>query len=326
LQGKNTAWLIIRRKKRMEKMYIIGENIHIISEKVKEALANRDAKFFQDLAVRQVEAGAQALDLNLGPRKKDGEEVFPWMVDAVEAVVDVPLSFDSTNLLGIEAGLKKVTKAQPIINSTSAEPERLEKVPLLAKQYNARLIALTMGTSGIPIAADERVNIAVETLIPRMMEIDYPMENLIIDPLVLTVSGCQEYCPHLIEAVRTLQYAWDPPPNISVGLSNVSNAVPNENRPLINRVYGAMLMGVGLQMMIANPMDIEQQETIRIIEERDESTAVGRLYLKIADRIAAMEEPQFDDVDPSDPEQMAIWKTVQILLNKVIYADGYLNQ
>ncbi|OQY92084.1 MAG: hypothetical protein B6D39_05250 [Anaerolineae bacterium UTCFX2] len=326
MQGKNTAWLIIRRKKRMEKMYIIGENIHIISEKVKEALANRDAKFFQDLAVRQVEAGAQALDLNLGPRKKDGEEVFPWMVDAVEAVVDVPLSFDSTNLLGIEAGLKKVTKAQPIINSTSAEPERLEKVPLLAKQYNARLIALTMGTSGIPIAADERVNIAVETLIPRMMEIDYPMENLIIDPLVLTVSGCQEYCPHLIEAVRTLQYAWDPPPNISVGLSNVSNAVPNENRPLINRVYGAMLMGVGLQMMIANPMDIEQQETIRIIEERDESTAVGRLYLKIADRIAAMEEPQFDDVDPSDPEQMAIWKTVQILLNKVIYADGYLNQ
>lgn len=307
-------------------MYIIGENIHIISEKVKEALTARDAKFFQDLAVRQVEAGAQALDLNLGPRKKDGEEVFPWMVETVEAVVDVPLSFDSTNLVGIEAGLKKVTKAQPIINSTSAEPERLEKVPLVAKQYNARLIALTMGSSGIPVAADERVNIAVEILIPRMMEIDYAMENLIIDPLVLTVSGCQEYCPQLIEAVRTLQYAWDPSPNISVGLSNVSNAVPHENRPLINRVYSAMLMGVGLQMMIANPMDEEQKETIRIIEERDESTAVGRLYLKIADRIAAMEEPQFEDVDPSDAEQMAIWKTVQILLNKVIYADGYLNQ
>ena len=73
------------------------------------------------------------------------------MVETVEAVVDVPLSFDSTNLTGIEAGLKKITKAQPIINSTSAEPERLEKVPLLAKKYNARLIALTMGTSGIPV-------------------------------------------------------------------------------------------------------------------------------------------------------------------------------
>ncbi len=307
-------------------MYIIGENIHIISEKVKEALKEKDAKFFQELAVRQVEAGAQALDLNMGPRKKDWEEIFPWMVETVEAVVDVPLSFDSTNLLGIEAGLKKITKAQPIINSTSAEAERLEKVPLIAKQYNARLIALTMGKSGIPVAADERVNIALESLIPRMLEIDYPMTDLIIDPLVLTVSGCQEYCPHLIETVRTLQFAWDPPPAISVGLSNVSNAVPKENRALINRVYCAMLMGVGLQMMIADPFDDKLKETVRIIEGRDEGTPVGRLYLKIADRIAAMEEPSVEDADLGDPEQDAIWKTVQILLNKVIYADAYLGQ
>jgi 5-methyltetrahydrofolate--homocysteine methyltransferase len=307
-------------------MYIIGENIHIISEKVKVALKERDAKFFQELADKQVEGGASALDINLGPRKKDWEEVFPWMVETVEAVADVPLSFDSTNIMGIEAGLKKVTKAQPIINSTSAEPERLEKVPLLAKEYNTKLIALTMGSGGIPIAADERVTIALEQLIPRMLEIDYPMENLIIDPLVLTVSGCQEFCPHLLEAVRTLQYAWDPPPAISVGLSNVSNAVPHENRALINQVYCAMLMGVGLNMMIADPMDEELKETIRIIETDDSSTPVGRLYLKIAERIANMEEPSIDDVDISDPKQENIWKTVQVLLNKVIYADSYLQQ
>jgi 5-methyltetrahydrofolate corrinoid/iron sulfur protein methyltransferase len=307
-------------------MYLIGENIHIISQKVKDALAARDAHFFQELAVQQVEAGAQALDLNLGPRKKDWEEVFPWMVTTVEAVVDVPLSFDSTNILGIEAGLKKITKAQPIINSTSAEPERLEKVPLLAKQYNARLIALTMGKSGIPVKADERVNIALETLIPRMLEIDFPITDLIIDPLVLTVSGCQEYCPELIEAVRTLQFAWDPPPAISVGLSNVSNAVPAENRSLINRVYCAMLMGAGLQMMIANPLEQELKDVIHIIENRDGSTRVGQLYLKIYDRIAEMEEPQIEDVDMSDPEQVAIWKTTQVLLNKVIYADSFLEQ
>jgi 5-methyltetrahydrofolate corrinoid/iron sulfur protein methyltransferase len=307
-------------------MYIIGENIHIISSKVKDALRDRDARFFQALAVRQVEAGAQALDLNLGPRKKDGQEVFPWMVETVEAVVDVPLSFDSTNLDGIEAGLRKITKAQPIINSTSAEAERLEKVPLVAKAYNARLIALTMGKSGIPVSADERVNIALEQLIPRALEIDFPISDLIIDPLVLTVSGCQEYCPELIEAVRTLQFAWDPPPPVSVGLSNVSNAVPAEIRPLINRVYCAMLMGAGLQMMIADPFDAELKETVRIIEDRDGSTPVGELYLKIHDRIAAMEEPSATDVDPRDPEQVAIWQTVQILQNKVIYADSYLQQ
>src|SRR5512136_2513583 len=299
-------------------MYIIGKNIHILSDKVKEAIKVKDAKFFQELAVKQVEAGAHALDLNLGPRKADWMDMFPWIVQTVEAVVDVPLSIDTINMLGLEAALKTVTKAQPIINSVSDEPERLEKVPLLAKQYNARLIALTMSTSGVPVTADERVNIAIEKLIPRMVEIDYPMKDLIIDPLVLTVSGCQQYCPHLIEAIRTLQVAWDPAPTISVGLSNVSNAVPNENRPLINRVYCAMLMGVGLQMMIANPMDCEQKEVIRAIEQRDDRIPLNRLYIKIADRVGAMEEPQLEDFDLKDPDQLAIWKTVQILLNKVI--------
>jgi 5-methyltetrahydrofolate corrinoid/iron sulfur protein methyltransferase len=307
-------------------MLIIGENIHIISPKVKKALKEKDGKFFQELAAKQADAGAWAIDLNLGPRKRDWEEVFPWIVKEVEKVTDLPISLDSTNLNGIEAGLKVITKAQPIINSTSAEPERLEKVPLVAKKYNAKLIALTMGRSGIPVSADERVAIALETLIPRMLEIDYPVEDLIIDPLVLTVSGCQEFCPELIEAVRTIPYAWDPAPGISIGLSNVSNAVPEKNRPLINQVYCAMIMGAGLNMMIADPLDKGLQETIRIIENRDESMSVGKLYLKIHDRIASMEEPQAEDVDFGDPDQVKIWKTVQILLNKVIYADSYLQQ
>ena len=67
-------------------MYIIGENIHIISASVKEAIKERNGRFFQDLADRQVEAGADALDLNLGPRKADGEEIFPWMVGLMEEV------------------------------------------------------------------------------------------------------------------------------------------------------------------------------------------------------------------------------------------------
>jgi 5-methyltetrahydrofolate corrinoid/iron sulfur protein methyltransferase len=307
-------------------MYIIGENIHIMSDKVKAGIKERDAGFFQKLAVAQIEAGAQAVDINLGPRKKDWEEIFPWMVKTVEAVTDVPLVLDSTNLLGIEAGLKVISKAQPMINSTSAEEERLEAVPLIAKKYNAKLVALTMAKSGIPISADERVSLVIEKLIPRALEIDFPVEDLIIDPLALTVSGCQEYAPELLEAVRTLQVVWDPPPAISVGLSNVSNAVPDENRSLINRVYCAMLMGVGLQMIIADPFDAEQNEVIRVIENRDDSTPVGKLYLTISDRIAAMEEPSIDDVDMADPEQAAIWKTVQVLLNKVIYADSYLQQ
>ncbi len=304
-------------------MYIIGENIHILSPRVKEAVANRDRRFFQDSAVRQVEAGASIIDLNIGPQKKAGHEILPWMVEAVQEVVDVPLCLDTTNLAAIEEACK-IVKQQPIINSTSAEEERLEKVPLVAAKYNARLIALTMEASGIPVSAEARVNIAIEKLIPRAEEVGIPVTDLLVDPLVLTVSGCQQYVPECIEAVRILQVAGDPPPGVNVGLSNVSNQVPAEMRPLINRVYCVMLMGVGLNTMIADPFDKKLREFIRIIEQRDDSSSLGRLLLALYDATACGEALSQDAVDLNDPEQVDIWKTVQILLNKVIYADSYL--
>jgi 5-methyltetrahydrofolate corrinoid/iron sulfur protein methyltransferase len=304
-------------------MKIIGENIHIISPRVKEAVAERNIKFFQDLAVQQVEAGADVLDLNIGPQKKAGHEIMPWLVKGVQEVVDVPLSLDTTNLTAIEEGLK-VAKTQCIINSVSAEEERLAVVPPLAKKYNAKLIALTMGKGGIPVSAEERVNIALEKLIPTAMENDMPMEDLLIDPLVLTVSGCQEYCPECVEAVRILKVAGDPPPMTNVGLSNVSNAVPHEMRPLINRTYSVMLMAVETDYFIADPLDEQQREFIRIVNERDDSTGVGKLVLTLHDKTVAMEKLAADDVDMNDPEQVNIFKTVQILYNDIIYTDSYL--
>jgi cobalamin-dependent methionine synthase I len=305
-------------------MYIIGENIHIVAPKVKKAVAERDEKFFQDLAVKMVDAGADAVDLNVGPQKKHGHEILPWLVETVEEVVDVPLVFDTTNLKAIEAACETVSKAQPIINSTDAREERLATVPAVAKKFNTRLVALTMAEGMIPVGADERVSIALETLIPHMLEIDFPINDLIIDPLVLTVSGCQEYCPECIEAVRTLKFAWDPPPLTNGGLSNVSNAVPHEMRSLLNQTYMVMLMGAGIDMVIADPLDEELMEWIRIVEERDDSTTLNQLLLKLHDRVEAMEELQPEDVDMSDPMQADIWKTVQVLLNKVIYTDSYL--
>ncbi len=304
-------------------MQIIGENIHIISPRVKAALAERDLRFFQELAVKQVEAGASVLDLNIGPQKKAGAEIMPWLVEGIQQVVDVPLSLDTTNLAAIEAGLK-VAKNQCIVNSTSAEEERLATVPPLVKEYQAKLIALTMGKSGIPVSAEERVNIALESLIPRALELDIPMEDLLIDPLVLTVSGCQEYCPECVEAVRILKFAGDPPPMTNVGLSNVSNAVPREMRPLLNRTYGVMLLAAGVDYMIADPLDCELREFIRIVEERDGSTALGRLILCLHDKTAAGEKLYVQDIDLTDPLQTEVFKTAQILYNDVIYTESYL--
>jgi len=79
-------------------------------------------------------------------------------------------------------------------------------------------------------------------------------------------------------------------------------------------------------MMIADPFDEKQNEVIRVIEERDESTALGKLYLKLHDATEAMGEITKADIDENDPEQVAVWKSVQVLLNKVIYADSFLEQ
>lgn len=305
-------------------MYKIGENIHIVSPKVKEALAERNGGFFVDLARKQKDAGADVIDLNIGPRKKDGPEVVEWLVECMqEAVPGMTISFDTTNLAAIEAGLKKVG-SNAIVNSTSAEEERLENVPPLAAKYEAKLIALCLEKSGIPVSADARIGIAMEKLIPRAEELGIPMENLLIDPLILTVSGCQEYVPEAVETVRMLKMLMDPPPMTVVGLSNVSNAVPHELRPLINQVYIVMLMAAGLDAAILDPLDEQLMEVIRIVEKRDDSTPAGALYLKLYDAVSAMEELTPDQVDMTDPKQVEIWKTVQILLNKVIYADSYL--
>jgi 5-methyltetrahydrofolate corrinoid/iron sulfur protein methyltransferase len=305
-------------------MYKIGENIHIISPKVKEALAERNGAFFVDLARKQKEAGADAIDLNIGPRKKDGPEVVEWLVDCMqEAVPGTTISFDTTNLAAIETGLK-LWGSDAIINSTSAEPERLENVPPLAAEYGAKIIALCMEKSGIPVGADARVGIAMEYLIPRAEELGIPMENLLVDPLVLTVSGCQEYVPEAIEAVRMIKMVADPAPMTVVGLSNVGNQVPYEMRPLLNRVYMVMLMAAGLDAAIVDPLDEKLNEAINTVQARDDSTPVKTLYLKLHDAVAAMEELQPEDVDMDDPEQAEIWKTVQVLLNKVIYTDAYL--
>lgn len=303
-------------------MFKIGEEIQIISTRVRKAIEERDKEPIQQLASQQVEAGADALEVNIGPQKKGGPEVMEWMVDTIQEVVDVPLCLDTTNLAAMEAGLKRV-RQQAIVNSTSAEPTRLQDVPPLAAKYEAKLIALTMGKS-IPVEADARVTIALEQLMPRIMEVGMPMDQILMDPLILTVSGMQAYCPEAIETIRFLKQISDPPPLTVVGLSNVSNGVPKENRSLINATYAVMLLAAGLDAAIVDARDERLKDWVRIVEERDDSTHLGQLLVNLYDAVAAMEDLDPDLVDMEDPQQASIYKTVQILQNKIIYADGYL--
>src|SRR4030067_2949715 len=123
-------------------------------------------------------------------------------------------------------------------------------------------------------------------------------------------------------AVRMLKMVADPPPLTVVGLSNVSNQVPPDMRSLLNRVYLVMLMAVGLDAAILDPLDRELMGVLEAAQGRDDSTPVHALYLKLLAVTAGGGALEPDQVDMKDPEQIAIWQTVQVLLNKATHTDS----
>jgi len=184
-------------------MKIIGENIHIISKAIREAVENRDKAFIQNLAKQQMDGGAAFIDLNIGPRKKDGVEVMQWMVETVNEVTDLPLSLDTTNAAAMEAGLK-LCPPKTIINSTNANPERMQVLMPMAAKYDAMLICLTLRATGLPATADERAEIAAADMMMAAAEHGLPMENIIFDPLCMTVNGTQSHGPEVIKACQVI--------------------------------------------------------------------------------------------------------------------------
>jgi 5-methyltetrahydrofolate corrinoid/iron sulfur protein methyltransferase len=302
----------------------IGERIQIINMNVRAAIEGRDKAFIQDLAKKQVECGAKILDLNIGPQKKAGPEVMDWLVNTVQEVVDVPLSLDTTNAEAIQVGLN-LCKQKPIINSTNADPARMSVLFPLAAKYDVNIITLTLRATGLPVSADSRVGILVEDLLPAAEEAGVNPQNIYVDPLAMTVNGTQEHAPEVVNATFVTRQMMDPPLHMTCGLSNVSNGAPEDVRPVLNRVYLVMLMGAGMDSVILDPFDKKLMDTIALLENRDDSTALGKVYLALYDACATGEEFDPSIVDMSDPEQAEVAKTVKILQNKVIYAHNYLN-
>ena len=301
----------------------IGERIQIINMNVRAAIEGRDKAFIQDLAKKQVECGAKILDLNIGPQKKAGPEVMDWLVNTVQEVVDVPLSLDTTNAEAIQVGLK-LCKQKPIINSTNADPARMSVLFPLAAKYDVNIITLTLRATGLPVSADSRVGILVEDLLPAADEAGVNPQNIYVDPLAMTVNGTQEHAPEVVSATFVTRQMMDPPLHMTCGLSNVSNGAPEDVRPVLNRVYLVMLMGAGMDSVILDPFDKKLMDTITLLENRDDSTALGKVYLALYDACATGEEFDTSIIDMSDPEQAEVAKTVKVLQNKVIYAHNYL--
>jgi 5-methyltetrahydrofolate corrinoid/iron sulfur protein methyltransferase len=278
----------------------------------------------QDLALRQVESGAHWLDLNIGPQKKTGVETMTWLVNIIQEVSDVPLVLDTTNVGAIEAGLKACNKPA-LINSTDATLERLNALMPLAAKYNANIIALSLGSGGLPSTVDGRLALVLERILPAAAQYNVDSERIFLDPLVLTVDGNQEQAMQAVEATRYFKQVCEPSPMTVCGLSNISNGGPEEIRPLINRVFLTMMLGAGLDSAIMNCLDVELMETLRIVDSGDESTPTSRLYLDLYNSYVSGEQFDTSTVDMSDLGLRDIAKTIQVLQNQLLYAHSYLN-
>ena len=238
--------------------YMIGERINGMFKDIGEAVAKFDPKPIQDWAIKQTQAGAHYLDVNVGPTAADRVKSMRWMAEVIQEVSDVPLCLDSTNYDAIEAGLE-VLKRPGIINSCPNERPKIERVFPLAKKYDASIITLTMDKSGIPKSADARVAHAME-LVAAADEFGIPTDTIFVDPLILPCNVGQDHAPEVLEALRQIKTLSDPAPKTTLGLSNVSQNTLN--RSPVNRTYVVMAICAGLDSAIIDVNDDSMVEAI----------------------------------------------------------------
>ncbi|MDD3718027.1 MAG: dihydropteroate synthase [Actinomycetota bacterium] len=292
-------------------MLIIGEKVNVMMKAIGAAIKDRDKKPIQEMALLQAEGGASWLDINLGPATKEGPEKMRFVVESVQEVTDLPLALDTMNIDAMKAGLE-VVKGEVMINSISSGPERIEKLMPMAVEHNAWVVGLTLNAQGnVPRDADERVEVAYNILMAAQ-EYGIPMEKILIDPIVLPISVTQDQVHALVDAMDMLQGVFaefDPAPGTVVGLSNVSNGVPDESLcSLINRTLLAVLMAKGLTAAIVDPND---EELMGIIGKNEEYQIVEKIV-------------KGEAVDESDPLTIKLLKTWRVLTEETLYAHSYL--
>ena len=232
-------------------MFIIGELINGMYKDIGRAIQAKDKNVIQQKAMEQVKAGADALDVNCGPASRDPLNDIQWLVNTIQEVTDRPLAIDSSKPQVIESGLK-VLKNKAIINSTTADEDKLQILIPLAIKYKAKLIGLTISKKGIPQNKDQRMELAA-TIVALAQESGMPVEDIYLDPIVMPVNVAQAQMKDILESLREFKIISDPAPQTVVGLSNVSQGTCQ--RSLVNKTFLIMAVACGLDAAILDPLD-----------------------------------------------------------------------
>jgi 5-methyltetrahydrofolate--homocysteine methyltransferase len=264
---------------------MIGEKINPTGrKKLAAALSEHDFDYVRQLAESQVAWGADVLDINVGVPGLDEVTIVREVVNFLASIVDVPFCMDSSNPAVLAAGLA-AAPGKPLVNSVSGEEKRLETVLPLVKERAAAVIGLTMDDNGIPKTPEERVAVA-EKIIERAARMGIPVEDIIIDPLVLTVGSDSNAALVTLQTVELLRKEFGV--NINLGASNVSFGLPD--RLVVNQAFLTLAIQMGATCSITDPSKLGLTvKAADLLLGRDNNSLCYLKYFRAAEKLRVAE-------------------------------------
>ena len=231
---------------------LVGERINPTGKKkFKEALKANDINYVLKEGINQQEKGVHVLDVNIGLPEIDEEKMFLTVIQKLQAIVDLPLQIDTSNVLAMESALRAYN-GKAMINSVNGKKESMDAVFPLVKKYGGVVVCLTLDENGIPKRAEERLEIA-KKICKYAEKYGIAKKDLIFDPLALTVSAEKFAAKETLKAVSLITKELNC--NTILGVSNVSFGLPC--RDIINGNFFALALEEGLSLAIINPYSKE---------------------------------------------------------------------
>jgi 5-methyltetrahydrofolate--homocysteine methyltransferase len=267
---------------------IIGEKINPSGfQRLRNALLDQNMQFVQQLAMRQVAWGADMLDINVGIREIDEVKTMRMVVEAVQSVVDVPLCIDSNKVNVLEAGLR-AAPGKPIVNSVSAQEKQLAGILPTVKERGAAFVGLTITEEGIPSTPEARL-ITAGRIIERATRIGILLEDIIIDPLVMTIKDDHTAAISAIKTIELIKREYGV--NIIFGASNLSFGLPY--RHAVNAAFLTYAMQAGATCAITDPIKLGNMvRATDLILGRDDTSTRYLKYSRETEKLREQETAQ----------------------------------
>lgn len=237
---------------------LIGERINPTGKsRFKQALREMDFNYILEMGLTQKDCGAHALDVNVGLPEIDEPQMMCDTVQKLQAILDLPLQIDTSDPITMECALR-IYNGKPLINSVNGKQESMEAVFPLVKKYGGVVIGLTLDEAGIPETAQGRLSIA-KKIIATAQTYGIDKKDILIDPLVLTVSADSSAAMVTLEAVKLISEELGV--KTTLGVSNVSFGLPQ--REYLNASFFTLALNNGLGAAIINPCSQEMMKAYR---------------------------------------------------------------